>query len=90
MVLEYAEKQNILDLMENYKKLHEQISRIEVTSKEMEKSLHLLHKEKDVVIKGIEDNRENESGIIKGLVEKYGEGRLDLQTFDWIPNEIKQ
>jgi hypothetical protein len=87
MILEQTEQQSIIDLMDNYRKLHEEITKIEVMTKDFEQSLRQLHKDKDAVIKGIEDNRENESGILKGLVEKYGEGKLDLSKFEWITNK---
>ena len=86
MILEQTEQKSILDLMNNYRKLHEEITKIEVMSKDFEKTLQELYKTKDVVIKSIEENRENEAGIIKGLVDKYGEGKLDLQNFEWITN----
>lgn len=90
MVLEQSEQKSILDLMSNYKKLHEEISRIEVSIVDFEKSLKMLYKDKDAVIKNIEENRESESTIIKGLVEKYGEGRLDLQNFEWVTNKQEE
>jgi len=87
MILEPAEQQQILNLMDRYKKLHDEIARVEVSIVDFEKSLKMLHDDKDKVIKGIEDNRESESTIIKALVDKYGEGKLDLAKFEWITNK---
>ena len=86
MILEKEEQQKILDLMDNYRKLHEEISKVEVMVRDFEKTLQELYKTKDTVIKNIEDNRENEAGLLKGLVAKYGEGKLDLTNFEWITN----
>lgn len=87
MVLEQTEQISILNLMSNYKKLHDEISKVETSINELEESLKELHKRKDAVIKGIEENRDNEATLIKGLVDKYGEGKMSLLDMSWITNE---
>jgi predicted nucleic acid-binding Zn-ribbon protein len=86
MILEQAEQKQITDLMDNYRRLHTEIKRVEESIEEFQKTLNSLNEVKDVVVKGIEENRENESTIIKSLVEKYGEGKLDLTNFEWVTN----
>ena len=90
MILEQTEQTQILDLMSNYKQLHDEIARVEVSIRELEAEMKRLNNDKDRVINGIEDNRDNEATIIKALVDKYGEGKLDVTTMTWYPNEIKQ
>lgn len=87
MILEQAEKQSILDLMSNYKNLHNEINKVEKAMTELQKTLDTLNVTKDAVIKGLEDNRETESTVIKRLVEKYGEGKLNFTTFEWEINK---
>lgn len=90
MILEQTEQTQILDLMSNYKQLHDEIARVEVSIRELEAEMKRLNNDKDRVINGIEDNRDNEATIIKALVDKYGEGKLDVTTMTWYPNEIKK
>lgn len=90
MILEQTEQTQILDLMSNYKQLHDEIARVEVSIRELEAEMKRLNNDKDRVINGIENNRDNEATIIKALVDKYGEGKLDVTTMTWYPNEIKQ
>jgi len=90
MILEQTEQTQILDLMSNYKHLHDEIARVEVSIRELESEMKRLYSDKDRVINGIENNRDNEATIIKALVDKYGEGKLDVTTMTWYPNEIKQ
>jgi predicted nucleic acid-binding Zn-ribbon protein len=87
MTLEPKEKQDIIDLMSNYKKLHDEINKVEKTMEEFQKTLDILNTTKDAVIKGLEENRETESTVIKRLVEKYGEGKLNLTNFEWEINK---
>lgn len=87
MILEQTEQTQILDLMSNYKQLHDEIARVEVSIRDLEAEMKKLHNDKDRVINGIEDNRDNEATIIKTLVDKYGEGKLSLQNMEWISNE---
>jgi prefoldin subunit 5 len=87
MILEQSEQKQILDLMDNYRRLHAEIKKVEDSITEFQKTLASLNEVKDVVDKGIEENRENESTIIKALVEKYGEGKLDLKNFEWVTND---
>ena len=89
MILEQSEQKKVTDLMVNYRHLHDEIARIEVTIKDFEKSLQMLYKDKDAVVKGIEDARDNESTVIKGLVDKYGDGKLNLANFEWVTDETK-
>ena len=84
MILEEQEKQQILSLMAKYRNLHDGISRIEVSIKDVEQTLRSLYEEKDAIVKGIEENRETETTVIKSLVEKYGEGKLNLDNFEWV------
>lgn len=86
MILEPIEKQNILDLMSNYKNLHEEIAKVEKTITELTSSLKELYKVQGGITKDLEDTRDKEATLIKMLVEKYGEGRLDTQNFEWITN----
>ena len=87
MLLEPEEKQQILDLVDRYRTLHDEIAKIEASIVSFQESLKTLYKDKDSIINGIESNRENESTVIKGLVKKYGEGKLNLESFEWINNK---
>jgi len=87
MVLEQIEKESILALLNNYRQIHDGLSKIEGSINEMQKALTDLFNAKDALIKNLEDNREGESTLIKGLVEKYGEGKLNLENFEWVINK---
>lgn len=86
MVLEQIEKESILALLNNYRQIHDGLSTIEDSINIMQKSLTELLNSKDALINNLEENREGESTLIKGLVEKYGEGKLNLENFEWIIN----
>jgi hypothetical protein len=87
MILEQQEQQEIVSLMDGYKKMHDEIVRVEVSIRDFEKSLKLLYEDKDKVVKGIEDNRKIEAEIIQKLITKYGEGKLDIRSFEWVNNK---
>jgi hypothetical protein len=89
MILTEDEKNNIHELIKNYKKSHDQITRAENLIKDFSKSLELLQQEKDVIIERITENRNNEAIVMKQLEEKYGPGKLNPTTLEWIP-QIKQ
>jgi hypothetical protein len=84
MILNQEEQKTITELMNTYRKLHDEIARIEVTIKDLNESLKSLHGNKDTIINGISSARAYEANIIKGLEEKYGEGKLDVNTFNWV------
>ena len=87
MILTQEEQNNISKLISNYQESHATITRVENFIKDFSKTLELLQQEKDVIIEKLNENRENEATVIKGLVEKYGEGKLNTTTLEWIPNE---
>lgn len=90
MTLEEIEKRNILDLMSRYRSLHEEIAKIEKSINDFNNSLKDLYKTKDIIVGRLEENRETEATLIKMLVEKYGEGRLNTNDMTWVPNETKE
>lgn len=84
MFIEESEQRSIIELMDRYKRLHDEITRIEVTIKDVENDLRTLLKSKDSVVDGITKNREKEHQLILELTKKYGDGKLNVQNFEWI------
>lgn len=87
MKLEQNELDAINELIVKYNNQHDDIIRVELSIKELETNLKSLNEKKDKLLNTIEDNRDLERTIVKALVDKYGEGKLDVQTLEWITNE---
>lgn len=84
MTIDNEERKRIEELITSYRDLHDEIHSIENEIKEFEAKMKRLYSEKDRVIGQITANRDTEMVIMKDLSEKYGDGKLDIPTLEWI------
>ncbi len=83
------EKNEIVRLIETYKTIHDEIKTIENSITEFEEGLQSLYYKKDLIIKQLEDSRDSEIQMVNNLANTYGDGKLDINNFEWI-NTQKQ
>jgi hypothetical protein len=84
MTLEQTDKEAVLDIMKKYRDIHVELMSVEATAKELEKSLNDARERGESLVRTLESQRDLEGAVIRGLVQKYGEGRLDPVSFEWI------
>lgn len=87
MKITSEEQQEVIEIIQNYRKLHDNIAEIEVSMKDLDNMMKELRSKKDVIIDGIKDNRKREGVVIESMISKYGKGRLNLDEMNWLPNE---
>lgn len=90
-----VEQNEVIELIRKYRNLHDQIAEIEVSIKDLEQTMKAMQDQKDGIINGIRDNRENEALLIDKFHNTYGPGKLNLETMEWIgtkpeENEMKE
>ena len=84
MILDKDDKDSILNLMSDYKESHDALSEVETTIKGIQEQLKALYESKDNALRSLEKVRINEIKVTESLNEKYGEGKLDVQSFEWV------
>lgn len=89
MTIEIEERDRIEGLIKSYRDLHDEIHQIDYEIRDLEARMRKLYADKDRIIGQIETNRETESVIMKEMTEKYGDGKIDVLTLDWIKTEQK-
>ncbi len=89
MKLTTIEKDEVVHLIETYKTIHDEIKTIENSITEFEEGLKSLYSKKDLIIKQLEDSRDSEIQMVNNLANTYGDGKLDINNFEWI-NTQKQ
>ena len=75
-----TEKPKILNFIEKYKRIRTEVDSIE------EKILRLVD-EKDKVLKELKETRDEEISFTEGLTKKYGKGRIEPTTLEWLKEE---
>ena len=74
------EKPKILNFIEKYKRIRSEVDSIE------DKIIELIN-EKDKILKELEETRDEEIEFTEGLVKKYGQGRIEPTTLEWLKEE---
>jgi hypothetical protein len=75
--LNLEEQLTIASLMDNYRNIHDEINKVE-------KKLTLLSKKQEKLSIDLDNARQNEKNFGDYLKEKYGPGKLDTMTLEYI------
>lgn len=70
------EEQSIQIIVKNYSDIFVRIEKIE-------KQLTELNEHKTTLINHLEDLRQSEDKTIDAIIQKYGKGKLNLETFEY-------
>lgn len=77
MELENDDKFIVKNIIDSYKKLHDELG-------QLENDLSSINHKKEITVNSILSTRTFEEAFTKTLEEKYGPGKLDVQTMKWI------
>lgn len=72
----------IIEKLTNYKDIHGKIADLETQLKEMQER-------KEMLVTELELARADEEMLIADMTMKYGPGRLDPKTLEWVEEETK-
>jgi hypothetical protein len=75
--LDIEEQLTIASLMDDYRNIHDEINKVE-------KKLTLLSKKQEKLSIDLDNARQNEKNFGDYLKEKYGPGKLDTMTLEYI------
>jgi hypothetical protein len=75
--LDLEEQLTIASLMDDYRNIHDEINKVE-------KKLTLLSKKQEKLSIDLDNARQNEKNFGDYLKEKYGPGKLDTMTLEYI------
>jgi hypothetical protein len=78
--LDTVELKGALLIMDSYKGVSKQI-------KEVEEAMKILENRKTKILEDLKQIKENEDRFVGSLSEKYGDGKIDPNTLDWIKTE---
>jgi hypothetical protein len=78
------EQSKILGLMAEYRSLHDGLNEIEASINKMVETIKEAYSLKEALDKRIKDVRASEDVVITGMIEKYGNGKLNLDDLEWI------
>jgi len=79
--IEPKEQEEVLDLIKTYRFYNDKIAECMVEIKNLETK-------KNELIKSIEETREREMKWVGGMIDKYGAGRLNLESMEWHPDPV--
>jgi hypothetical protein len=74
--LDLEEQLTIASLMDDYRKIHDEINKVE-------KKLTLLSKKQETLSIDLDNARQNEKNFGDYLKQKYGPGKLDTVTLEY-------
>ena len=78
--LQTEELEQINAMISEYRRIEDNLSGIQ-------RSLEILEKEKEQLLSSLDKNRENEINFFNQIESKYGKGKFDLHTKQYILTE---
>ena len=79
MKLSKEENEKMIRIVNKYNDIHSQFSKVQ-------NLLDEIHKQKDDLIVSLDNNRYDELAFFEELNKKYGDGKFDLNSFEYIKN----